>query len=239
MKGDARKNAAGTARPGLKTPWTTHRRHPERGSHDWETIAAILDEGVFCHVGFSVDGQPFVVPTGYGRDGSVLYIHGSSASRMLRALSRGLPACVTVSLIDGLVLARSAFKHSINYRSVIVLGSPRPVTGDEKLHGLRIITEHMARGRWQEIRKPSAKELKATAVLRMDIDEASAKVRSGGPLDYDEDVDRAVWAGQLPFLLVPASPVPDDRLREGIALPPYLAQYARPQREAGRPSPDP
>jgi hypothetical protein len=221
----------------LKTPRTTARRHPERGVHDWDTIAAILDEGIFCHIGFVVDEQPFVVPTGYGRDGRTLYLHGSSASRMLRKLSEGVPVCVTVSLIDGLVLARSAFKHSINYRSVLVLGIAHAVSGEEKLHGLEVITEHMARGRWQEVRGPTAKELRATSVLRLDIDEASAKIRSGGTLDYDEDVDREVWSGVLPLGLEPRSPVPDRRLRDGIALPDYLRRYSRPQRPPLTPDP--
>jgi nitroimidazol reductase NimA-like FMN-containing flavoprotein (pyridoxamine 5'-phosphate oxidase superfamily) len=231
MTDDARTNSSRRDAAGLKTPRTTPVRHAERGSHDWETIAAILDEGVFCHVGFVVDGQPYVVPTTYGREDRVLYVHGSSASRMLRTLSDGLPVCVTVSIIDGLVLARSAFKHSINYRSVMVLGTARPVSGDEKVAGLRAVTEHIARGRWEQIRGPAAKELKATSVLRLDITEASAKVRSGGPLDYEEDVDRDVWAGHLPLSLTPGTPIPHGRLPDGTVLPAYLAPYSRTRRE--------
>lgn len=212
----------------LRTARTTHKRLPDRGSHDWDTIASILDEALYCHVGFVIDGQPYVVPTGHGRQAKTLFIHGSSASRALRTLSKGVPICVTVTLLDGLVLARSASKHSINYRSVMVLGVAHPLTGDEKLLGLEVITEHMARGRWREVRKPSAGELKATAVLKLDIEEASAKVRSGGPIDYDEDLGLPVWAGHIPFAIAPGVPVPDGLLPQGIDLPSYLAGYRRP-----------
>jgi nitroimidazol reductase NimA-like FMN-containing flavoprotein (pyridoxamine 5'-phosphate oxidase superfamily) len=212
---------------GLRTKRTTLKRLPDRGAHDFETMARILDEGFFCHVGFVADGQPYVVPTGYGRDGRTLYIHGSSASRMLRDLSSGVPVCVTVTLFDGLVLARSAFHHSINYRSVMVLRVARQAEGDEKLRGLRTITEHMMRGRWDDVRAPTPQELKATTVLQIDIEEASAKIRTGGPKDDEEDVALPVWAGVLPFTLVPQAPVPETGLAPGVELPPYLAMYRR------------
>ena len=212
----------------FQTARTTLERKPERGSHDFETIARILDEALYCHIGFVVDSQPFVVPTGYGRDGRTLYIHGSSASRMLRTLSRGMPICVTVTLLDGLVLGRSARRHSINYRSVMVLGVAREVDGDDKLRGLEVITEHMASGRWADVRGPTAEELKATAVLKLEIEEASAKVRQGPPLDYEQDLTRPIWAGEIPFALVPQTPVPDAQLPPEVKLPVYLAGYRRP-----------
>jgi nitroimidazol reductase NimA-like FMN-containing flavoprotein (pyridoxamine 5'-phosphate oxidase superfamily) len=168
-----------------------------------------------------------VVPTAYGRDGHSLYIHGSAASRTLRELSAGTPVCLTVTLFDGLVLARSAFHNSINYRSVMVLGTTLPIEGDEKLRGLRIITEHLMRGRWNDSRPPSAQELKATSVLKLAIDEASAKVREGGPVEEPEDLALPVWAGVLPFTLVPQAPVPDEGLSETIATPHYVMSYRR------------
>jgi nitroimidazol reductase NimA-like FMN-containing flavoprotein (pyridoxamine 5'-phosphate oxidase superfamily) len=212
----------------LKTKRTTLRRHPERGNHDFETIAAILDEGLVCHIGFVVDGRPFVVPTGYGRDGRNLYVHGSSASRMLTSLSGGIPICLTVTLLDGIVFGRSAFRHSMNYRSVVVLGVATELGGDEKVHGLRTITEHIARGRWADARQPNAQELKATRVLRLPVDEASAKVRSGGPIGEEDDHHLPIWAGHLPFALVPQPPVADPHVLEGVAVPPYVARYRRP-----------
>ena len=211
----------------LKTKRTALKRKPDRGAHDFETMAAILDEAIYCHIGFVSDGQPFVVPTGYGRDGGALYIHGSSASRMLRTLADGVPLCFTATLLDGLVLARSAFRHSINYRSVMVLGVARELDGDEKLHGLRVITEHMARGRWADVRAPNDQELKATAVLKLPIDEASAKIRRGGPIDDGVDLELPVWAGQLPFALVPEPPIGDPRVVDGVAVPPYVTKYRR------------
>jgi len=212
----------------LKTERTTLKRLPERGAHDFDTIASILDEAIFCHIGFVADSQPFVVPTGYGRDGRTLYIHGSSASRMLRTLSTGAPVCFTATLLDGLVMARSAFHHSINYRSVIVLGAALEVTGDEKLHGLRAITEHMARGRWADVRPPTEQELKATSVLKLEIDEASAKIRIGGPKEDPADLPSPIWAGHLPFVLVPQPPVPDEHTPADAELSDYLATYRRP-----------
>ena len=214
----------------LKTTRTTLKRLPERGAHDFPTMAAILDEAVFCHIGFVADdGQPFVVPTGYGRDGRTLYIHGSSASRMLRTLAGGVPVCFTATLIDGLVMARSAFHHSINYRSVIVLGTAVEAAGEEKLRGLRVITEHMARGRWADVRAPNGEELRATAVLKLEIEEASAKVRAGGPIDDEEDRKLPFWAGVLPFVLVPQAPVPDAGIAPEMEVPGYLVRYRRGQ----------
>jgi nitroimidazol reductase NimA-like FMN-containing flavoprotein (pyridoxamine 5'-phosphate oxidase superfamily) len=211
----------------LQTSRTTLRRKPDRGAHDFETIAAILDAGLVCHIAFVVDGQPYAVPTGYGRSGELLYIHGSSASRMLRGLADGIQLCLTVTLLDGLVLARSAFHHSMNYRSAMVLGVAELVEGDEKPRALEVITEQMARGRWADVRKPTPQELKATSVLRLPITEASAKVRSGGPIDDEADRDFPAWAGVLPFYLVTGPPVPDAPAN-GVATPAYLAAYQRP-----------
>jgi nitroimidazol reductase NimA-like FMN-containing flavoprotein (pyridoxamine 5'-phosphate oxidase superfamily) len=214
------------ADPDLRTSRTTLRRKPDRGEHDFEAIAAILDAGLFCHIAFVVDGQPYAVPTGYGRAGELLYIHGSSASRMLRGLADGIQLCFTVTLLDGLVLARSAFHHSMNYRSVMVLGVAELVEGEEKLRALEAITEQMAHGRWADVRKPTPQELKATSVLRLPITEASAKVRNGGPIDDEEDMALPVWAGVLPFARVSGTPQPDPALPPDIGLPAYLAGYA-------------
>ncbi len=217
-----------TTEPGLKTPRTTLRRKPDRGFHDFEAVARILDEGLYCHVGFVAEGQPYVVPTAYGRDGDQLYIHGSSASRMLRSLSEGIAVCVTVTIADGLVLGRSAFHMSVDYRSVMVLGRAVLVEGDEKVHGLETIVEHMVPGRWAEIRWPSAQELKATSVLRLEITEASAKVRADGVVDEEEDYAMPIWAGVVPLALVPGAPIPDPRVLPGIPVPAYAAEYRRP-----------
>lgn len=211
----------------LKTPRTTVRRKPDRGSHQFEVIARILDEAFHCHIGFVVDGQPYVVPTGYGREGRTLYIHGSSASRMLRTLSGDVPVCLTVTLVDGLVLARSAFHHSMNYRSVMILGVAKALEGAEKLSGLRVITEHMAPGRWADVRGPTDQELKATAVLKLEIEEASAKIRKGFTIDDAEDLLLPHWAGIVPFALVPGEPVQEPRQLPSITLPKYLARYSR------------
>jgi len=221
-------NDASIDNSGLRTHRTTLTRKPERGAHDFETIARILDEGILCHIGFVAEAQPYVVPTAYGRDGRVLYVHGSAASRALRALSGGVPMCLTVTLLDGLVLARSVFHHSMNYRSVMVLGMAQEAHGDEKLRALQTITEHLAPGRWADARPPAAQELKATTVLRLPIDEASAKVRAGGPIDDEEDLSLPIWAGVLPLALVPRAPVPDARLDAGVALPAYVRGYRRP-----------
>jgi nitroimidazol reductase NimA-like FMN-containing flavoprotein (pyridoxamine 5'-phosphate oxidase superfamily) len=205
---------------------TELRRIPDRGSHDWATINQILDAGFLAHVGFCVDGQPFVIPTLYGRDGEILYLHGSAASRMLRELDMGIPACVTVTLVDGLVLSRSAFDHSMNYRSVVAFGTARKVVDPEqKTKSLRVISEHLIAGRWADVRGPSEKELKATTVLEFLMEEVSSKVRSGPPLDDESDYGLAVWAGVLPLEIRSRPPIPDDRLVEGVTLPDYVRRY--------------
>jgi uncharacterized protein len=201
-------------------------RFPARGSHDWETIKQILDTGFLAHVGFCVNGQPFVIPTLYGRDGERLYLHGSAASRMLGELETGILACVSVTLVDGLVLARSAFDHSMNYRSVVAFGTARKVAEPEhKLKALRVISEHLIAGRWEDVREPSQKELKATTVLEFSIEEASSKVRSGPPLDDESDYGLPVWAGVLPLEIKSRPPVPDDRLIEGVTVPDYVRRF--------------
>lgn len=208
------------------TKRTELRRIPDRGSHDWETIHQILNAGFLAHVGFCVDGQPFVIPTLYGRDGEKLYLHGSAASRMLGELETGIPACVTVTLVDGLVLARSAFDHSMNYRSVVAFGTARKIADPEqKIKSLRVISEHLIAGRWADVRGPSEKELKATTVLEFSIEEASSKVRSGPPLDDESDYGLPVWAGVLPLEMKPRQPIPDDKLVEGVLLPDYVRRY--------------
>lgn len=208
------------------TKRTELHRIPNRGSRDWETINQILDAGFLAHVGFCVDGQPFIIPTLYGRDGEKLYLHGSAVSRMLRELETGIPTCVTVTLVDGLVLARSAFHHSMNYRSVVAFGSARKIADPgQKVESLRIISEHIIPGRWADVRKPSEKELKATTVLEFSISEASSKVRSGPPLDDENDYDLPVWAGVLPLAITSRPPVPDDRLIKGVTLPDYVRRY--------------
>jgi hypothetical protein len=201
-------------------------RFPARGSHDWETIKQILDTGFLAHVGFCVSGQPFVIPTLYGRDRERLYLHGSAASRMLEELETGILACVSVTLVDGLVLARSAFDHSMNYRSVVAFGTARKVAEPEyKLKALRIISEHLIAGRWEDVREPSQKESKATTVLEFSIEEASSKVRSGPPLDDESDYGLPVWAGILPLEIKSRPPVPDDRLVEGVTVPDYVRRF--------------
>jgi uncharacterized protein len=201
-------------------------RRPSRGSRDWETVRQILDAGFLAHVGFCVDGQLFVIPTLYGREGERLYLHGSVASRMLGELGTGIPACVTVTFVDGLVLARSAFDHSMNYRSVVAFGTAQKVADRErKLEALRVISEHLIAGRWEEVRGPSEKELKATTVLEFGIEEASAKVRSGPPQDDESDYGLPVWAGVLPLEIQSRPPVPDDKLVEGVTLPEYVRRY--------------
>lgn len=186
------------------------RRVPKRGVYDRDTIHAILDASPLCHLGFVVDGQPYVVPTLQGRDGDHLFVHGSAASRALRGAAAGLPVCVTVTLLDGLVMARSAFHHSVNYRSVVVLGVATEVEdADQKLTALRTVSESVAPGRWDEVRQPDEQELRATTVLRLPIDEASAKVRTGGAVDEPEDLDFPVWAGVVPRVAGWGEPVAD------------------------------
>ena len=203
---------------------TKIKRLPARGAYDRETIHAILDEAFICHVGFVVDGQPYVIPTGYARIGDDLYIHGSAASRMLRTLAKGIEVCVTVTILDGLVLARSAFHHSMNYRSVVILGQAELVEDpEEKNKALEAFTEHVIPGRWPAIRWPNEIELKATSVLKLPITEASAKIRTGDPKDDEEDYAMDVWAGVIPLATTTGEPVPDGRLRTGIPVPDHVA----------------
>jgi uncharacterized protein len=206
------------------------RRKRERASYDRGVIDAILDEALIAHLGIVDEaGQPFVIPTLHARSGDVVYCHGSSASRTLRALAAGAPACLTVSLIDGLVLARAAMHHSANYRSAMLIGQARIVRDvEEKRAALRAVVEHIVPGRWDDVRAPSENELKATAVLALPIDEASAKVRSGGPVDDEDDYALPAWAGVIPLVSLPRSPEPDARLRAGIAPPAYVTGYRRP-----------
>ena len=211
-----------------QTARTTLKRLPQRGAFDRESINQILDEGFICHVGFAVDGQPYVIPTGYARAGDRLFIHGSQASRMLRTLGQGIDVCLTVTLIDSLVLARSAFHHSMNYRSVVVFGRATVVDErEEKLSGLRALSDHMIPGRWDDVRKPSERELQLTTVLSLPLDEASAKVRTGPPLDDEEDYELPVWAGVIPLRMVANAPHPDPRLPVEIDPPPYALDYSR------------
>jgi nitroimidazol reductase NimA-like FMN-containing flavoprotein (pyridoxamine 5'-phosphate oxidase superfamily) len=211
-----------------QTERTKLKRLPKRGHFDRETVYEILDEGFICHVGFAPEGQPFVIPTGYARDGDKLYIHGSQASRMLRTLSGGVDACVTVTIIDGLVLARSAFHHSMNYRSVVIFGRATLVDDpEEKMAALLALSEHFVRGRWADVREPTEQEMKQTTVLSLPLVEASAKVRTGPPLDDEEDYAMDVWAGVIPLRLVAGEAVADPRLAEGIQVPAYAREYKR------------
>jgi nitroimidazol reductase NimA-like FMN-containing flavoprotein (pyridoxamine 5'-phosphate oxidase superfamily) len=202
-------------------------RYPSRGSHDFKTIAAILDEGFFCHVGFVKNGQPFVIPTGFGRKDHVLYIHGSAASRMLNEAGKGIPICVTVTLVDGLVLARSAFHSSVNYRSVVILGEAHPVAAESKAAALKVISDQIIPGRWETQRPVTQAELDQTIVLQLDIVEASAKLRSGPPADDEEDYALPIWAGTLDFSPPVATPNPDKRLKTGVATPAHVTGYRR------------
>jgi nitroimidazol reductase NimA-like FMN-containing flavoprotein (pyridoxamine 5'-phosphate oxidase superfamily) len=212
---------------------TTLKRLPKRGNFEREAVNKILDEGFVCHVGFIVEGRPVVIPTGYGRSGDKLYIHGSAASRMLKALREGIDVCVTVTLLDGLVLARSAFHHSLNYRSVVIFGRARVVEDeDEKWEALRAFTDHVMRGRWEDTRQPNEKELRATMVLALPLLEASAKIRRGPPIDDEEDMMRPVWAGELPLKVTTGEPVADPQLKAGIELPDYICAYKRPQAQS-------
>jgi uncharacterized protein len=210
------------------TDRTQVKRLPKRGHYERETVYSILDTAFVCHVGFSVDGQPFVIPTNFGRSGDTLYLHGSAASRMLKTLSGGVPVCVTVTHVDGLVLARSAFHHSVNYRSVMILGKAQLVEDPaEKMAALRIFTEHVMKGRWNDVRIPTEQELKATTVLSLPLEEVSAKVRTGGPIDDEADYALPVWAGVLPLETVPKAPVPDAQRKNDPPIPEYLKNYKR------------
>ena len=213
-----------------QTSRTTLKRLPQRGNYDRELINQILDEGFICHVGFTADGQTFVIPTGYARMGDSLIIHGSQASRMLRTLGQGIEVCVTVTLVDGLVLARSAFHHSMNYRSVVVFGRATLVDDpDEKLATLRALSEHLIPGRWDDVREPNESEMQQTTVLSLPLTEASAKVRTGPPLDDQEDYDLPVWAGVVPLSLTAGLPVDDARMTANVGVPKYAVEYARPR----------
>jgi uncharacterized protein len=203
-------------------------REAHRGVYDRETTYGILDEGFLCHVGFVVDGQPYVIPTSYGRKDANLYIHGSAASRMLRQMKEGVPVCITVTLLDGLVLARSVFNHSMNYRSVVVLGKGVLVdNAEEKLDALRILSEHILPGRWDDSRQPNERELKQTSVLRVPIDEFSTKIRTGPPIDDEEDYSFPTWAGVVPLEMKADAPIDDPKLETGRELPEYVRNYTR------------
>lgn len=213
------------------TDRTRVRRLPKRGAYDRATIDAILDEGMICHVGFVHDGQPYVIPTLYGRDGGRLVIHGSAASRMLTTLAAGADACVTVTLADGIVVARSVFHSSMNYRSVVILGKLRAITDPgARMEALRVLAEHLIPGRWDDARLPNDTEMKATSILDMSLDEASAKVRTGPPIDEDEDYALPHWAGVLAFARGVEKPVRDPKLKRGIKAPRYIERYRRPKR---------
>ncbi len=213
------------------TERTTVRRHAERAAYDTETIHGILDAGIMCHVGFVHDGWPFVIPSNYGRAGDTIYLHGSPESRMMHALTAGVPVCITVTHLDGLVLARSTFAHSANFRSAVILGHGRPVADeDEKVEALRLIVEQVIPGRAAEARGPNAKELKATMVAAVRIEEASAKIREGGPKDAAPDRGLDVWAGLLPLSLVPGRAVDSPDLGPGIGVPEYVLHYRRASR---------
>jgi uncharacterized protein len=210
----------------MPTPRTRVVRESDRGVYDRDTVNRILDEAFLCHVGFVADGQPFVIPTSYGRNGNVLYIHGSAASRMLRNLNQGIPVCITITLLDGLVLARSVFNHSMNYRSVVILGTATLVADpDEKLKALRALSEHIIPSRWDDSRQPNEKELKATSVLRVPIEEFSAKVRVGPPVDDEPDYAFPTWAGVIPLNTTTGAPIRDERCQR--ELPEYLRNYSR------------
>ena len=201
-------------------------RIPARGSHDWNTICEILDVGFLAHIGFSIGNQPFVIPTLYGREGEKLYVHGSSASRMLGELETGVSACITVTLVDGIVLSRSAFDHSMNYRSVVAFGIAKKIADPpKKLECLRIISEHLMPGRWADVRSPRPRELNATTVLEFSVDEVSSKIRRGPPSDDESDYGLPVWAGVLPFEVRGQPPIPDDRLLDGVMIPEYVRLY--------------
>lgn len=205
------------------SPRSRLRRIPDRGAYDHETIYAILDEAPVCHVGFAVDIQPFVIPTLHGRIGDRLYLHGAKASRLLKHAAAGYPLCVTVTLVDGLVLARSVFHHSMNYRSAVLFGTGRPVEDDaEKLEALKAISDHLLPGRWEDARRPSPKELAATSVIAFLIDEATAKVRTGPPKDDAEDYALPVWAGVLPYRVTAGPPEADPGRHTDVAAPDYL-----------------
>jgi nitroimidazol reductase NimA-like FMN-containing flavoprotein (pyridoxamine 5'-phosphate oxidase superfamily) len=210
------------------TPRNQVKRLAERGQYDKESVYRIVDEALYCHVGFVQDGQPFVLPTIHARVDDTLILHGAKASRLLKVAAAGQALCVTVTLLDGLVFARSVFHHSMNYRSAVLFGSGRPARDDaEKMWGLEAITEHIARGRWEDARKPNPRELNATAVVLVDIESASAKARSGPPKDDEEDYNLPVWGGVLPLELRALEPIADEHTGEGMLPPDYIRRYRR------------
>jgi nitroimidazol reductase NimA-like FMN-containing flavoprotein (pyridoxamine 5'-phosphate oxidase superfamily) len=213
------------------TEQTTVKRLPARGVYDREVVHRILDEALICHLGFVIDGQPFVIPTIHVRVDETIYVHGSPASRMLRTLEQGVPACVTATHVDGLVLARSAFHHSMNYRSAVVLGTARVVDDQQKkFEALHALTDHLMRGRWEDVRQPSPDELRRTLVLEIAIESASAKIRTGPPLDEEEDYALPMWAGVLPLKWSATKPVPDSRLAADVPVPSYVTNYNGPEK---------
>jgi len=212
----------------IRTEKNSIKRLPKRGYYDRETIYRILDEALICHVGFVVDGQPYVIPTNFARLGDHIVLHGAKASRLLKHIEAGHPVCVEATIVDGLVLARSVFHHSVNYRSVVIFGTGRLLKDErEKLAALEVVTEHLVPGRWKEARLPNRKELNATTVVSINIDEASAKVRLGPPVDEEEDYALPVWAGVLPLQETPLAPIQDDRQTADLPVPEYVAGYSR------------
>ena len=209
-----------------KTDQNQVRRIPNRGHYDRKTIYEILDAGFLCHVGFVVDDQPYVIPTLYGRQNDTLYFHGAASSRMLRSLNGGIPICVTITHVDALVIARSAFHHSMNYRSAVLFGKAALIVGEQKSRALFSISENILAGRWQEVRLPNELELKATSVLGMTIESASAKIRTGPPLDDEEDYDLPIWAGTVPIVSLYGSPEPDPKLSKAIPISPSVASMS-------------
>ena len=210
---------------------TTVKRHPERAVYDRETIDAILDEALIGHLGFVVDGAPFVMPTMYARRGDRIFLHGAVASRMLRTARDGDGVCFTVTLLDGIVLARAVFTHSMNYRSVVIMGRPVEVTErTDKMAAMEALVEHVCRGRWADARWPTDKELGATTILALDLTEASAKLRAGGPKDVEDDLAVSTWAGHVPIQLAAQSPLPSPDLAPGVPVPEYARDYRRPGR---------
>lgn len=217
--------------PPIKNPRSRIKRLPKRGHYDRETIYRILDEALICHVGIVELGQPFVIPINFARIGESIVLHGAKASRLLKFIEGGNPVCVEVTIVDGLVLARSVFHHSMNYRSVVLFGTGRIVEDElEKMAALEAITEHLIPGRWKEARLPNRREMNATLVVSIKIDEASAKIRTGLPIDDEEDYDLPVWAGVLPLREASLSPIRDEMQSKEVALPPYIADYSRNRR---------
>lgn len=211
-----------------KTPRNKVKRLPERGQYDTATIYPIVDAALICHVGFALDGQPYVIPTLHARQGDTILLHGAKGNRLLRHIQSGGEVCITITVVDGIVLARSVFHHSINYRSVVLFGKGAAIEDDQaRLRALELFTERLIPGRWQDARPPSAIELKQTTIVAVPIDSASAKIRTGPPKDEEDDLDLPVWAGVLPLQHVAGTPIADPQLRAGVELPEYLRSYAR------------